>query len=80
MNKADKVKIIKTVTGGLQGKVIVNGQEFNGVMPAWNLSDEDIANVITYVYNSWGNSAKSVNPQEVKLNRVKAGASSSSTE
>jgi nitrite reductase (NO-forming) len=68
---ADKIRAIKTVTGGLQGKVKVNGAEYDGVMPAWSLSDEDIANVLTYVYNSWGNSKKDVTPQEVKTNRVK---------
>jgi nitrite reductase (NO-forming) len=69
---ADKIRAIKTVTGGLQGKVVVNGKEFDGVMPAWNLSDEEIANVLTYIYNSWGNSGKEVTPEEVKANRVKA--------
>lgn len=73
LNK-DVVRSIKTVTGGLQGKVVVNGQEFNGVMPAWSLSDEEIANVLTYVYGSWGNSGKDVTPQDVKANRAKAGS------
>jgi nitrite reductase (NO-forming) len=68
---ADKVRAIKTVTGGLQGKVKVNGQEFDGVMPAWNLSDEEIANVLTFVYNSWGNSGLDVTPKDVKAYRVK---------
>lgn len=69
---ADKIRVIKTVTGGLQGKVVVNGKEYDGVMPAWNLSDEEIANVLTYIYNSWGNSGKEVTPEEVKAHRVKA--------
>ena len=67
----DKIRAIKTVTGGLQGKVVVNGQSFEGVMPAWSLTDEEIANVLTYVYNSWSNSGKEVTPKEVKANRVK---------
>ncbi len=66
----DKVRAIKTVTGGLDGKIVVNGAEFNGVMPAWSLSDEEVANVLTYVYNSWGNSGAEVTPAEVKANRV----------
>ena len=69
---ADKVRAIKTITGGLQGKLTVNGLVFDGVMPAWSLSDEDIANVMTYLYNSWGNSGLDVTPQEVKANRVQA--------
>jgi nitrite reductase (NO-forming) len=70
---ADKIRAIQTVTGGRQGKLVVNGQEYNGVMPAWSLSDEDIANVLTFAYNSWGNSGKVVTPQEVKKHRVKPG-------
>jgi nitrite reductase (NO-forming) len=54
---------------GLSGKVVVNGNEYNGVMPAWQLPDEEIANVLTYVYNSWGNSGKEVKPEEVKAIR-----------
>jgi nitrite reductase (NO-forming) len=34
-------------------------------MPALGLSSEDIANVLTYVYHSWGNSKKTVKPSEV---------------
>ncbi len=77
---ADKIRAIKTVTGGLQGKVVVNGQEYNGVMPAWTLSDEDIANVLTYIYNSWGNSGKEVTPAEVKAHADKKGSQNKSQE
>ena len=41
-------------------------------MPAWDMSDEDIANVLTYVYNTWGNSGLEVTPAEVNEYRVKA--------
>ena len=41
-------------------------------MPAWSLSDEDIANVLTFVYSKWDNSGQDVTPQEVNANRVKA--------
>ena len=68
----DKIRAIKTVTGGLEQKLVVNGHEFNGVMPAWTLSDEDIANVLTYAYSQWGNSGLEVTPDEVKAYRVKA--------
>ncbi len=68
----DKVRAIKTVTGGLEKPLTVNGKPFNGVMPAWSLSDEDIANVLTYVYSQWDNSGQEVTPQEVNLHRVKA--------
>jgi nitrite reductase (NO-forming) len=72
LNK-DRIRTIRAVTGGLQGKIVVNGQEFNGVMPAWSLTDEEIANVLSYVYNTWGNSGKEVTTEEVKSYRVKPG-------
>ncbi len=69
---SDKIRAIKTVTGGLETKLTVNGHEFNGVMPAWSLSDEDIADVLTYVYSNWGNSGQEVTPVEVKTYRIQA--------
>ncbi len=68
---ADKIRAIKVVTGGLEGKITVNGQVYEGVMPRWDLSDEEIANVLTFVYNSWGNSGADVSPAEVQKHRVK---------
>jgi nitrite reductase (NO-forming) len=41
-------------------------------MPAWSLSDEDIADVLTYVYGNWGNSGQEVTPEEVKVHRIQA--------
>jgi len=51
--------------------VVLNGQN-NGKMPAWRqLSDVDIASVISYTRNSWGNQAPEnvVQPAEVKGER-----------
>ncbi len=66
---ANKDRAIEVLVNGLNGKISVNGKEFNGVMPAQNLSDEDIANVLTYAYSQWGNSKKVVSPAEVKSAR-----------
>nr|BFD63581.1 copper-containing nitrite reductase [Bdellovibrio sp. HM001] len=65
----NKEKSISAVIHGLEGPVKVNGKEFNSVMPAQILSDEDAANVLTYVYSMWGNSKKVVTPAEVKAVR-----------
>jgi nitrite reductase (NO-forming) len=67
---ADRIRAIKVITGGLQGKVKVNGQTYDGVMPSWTLPDQDIANVINYIYANWGNSKRVVTLDEVKANRV----------
>lgn len=65
LNK-DVNRAIRVVSFGLTGKVKVNGAEYNGVMPAWQLSDEEIANVLTYIFNTWGNSGKEILPEQVK--------------
>lgn len=62
---ADKTRAIATVLFGLTGPVTVNGQQFNSVMPALGMTDEDVANVLTYVYNNWGNAGHDVTPEEV---------------
>jgi nitrite reductase (NO-forming) len=67
---ADKGRAIGIVAGGLSGPVQVNGKLFNGQMPALNLSDEDVANVLTYVYNTWGNAGHEIKPAEVAAVRA----------
>ncbi|HEU0125379.1 MAG TPA: copper-containing nitrite reductase, partial [Flavobacterium sp.] len=52
---ADSKRAINTILHGLTGEVTVNGKKYNNIMPAQNLSDDEIANVLTYIYNSWGN-------------------------
>jgi nitrite reductase (NO-forming) len=66
---ADRRRAISTVLHGLSGSVVVNGKTFNSVMPALGLSDEDVANALTYVYNSWNNAGHDVTPAEVKAVR-----------
>lgn len=66
---ADKKRAIKTVIYGRQGAIVVNGMKFNNFMPKFPLSDDDIANVLTFVYSSFGNSGLEVTPQEVETLR-----------
>jgi len=51
--------IVRIVLHGFQGPVTVKGQQFNNVMASWGkvLKDEQIAAVLTYVRNEWGNKA-----------------------
>lgn len=60
----DMKRAMNIVKNGLSGAIVVKGEKYNGVMPALGLSDEDAANVLTYVYHSWGNSKKVVNPKD----------------
>lgn len=71
--KADYLKnvgaSIHAVIKGLQGEITVNGVKYNGVMPAQNLSNEEVANVMTYVYNNFGNDGTVVTPDMVQAQR-----------
>ena len=67
---SDKHRAIRVVLNGLQGELTVNGQKFNNSMPRFPLTDDDIANALTYVYNSFGNSCKEVSPEEVTAARA----------
>ena len=67
---ADKNRAIKIVINGRQGELVVNGQRFNNTMPKFPLTDQDIANVLTYVYNSFGNAGIEVTPEEVATLRA----------
>jgi nitrite reductase (NO-forming) len=66
---ADKKRAIRIVINGLTGPVTVNGQTFNSAMPSLGLSDEDVANALTFVYNTWNNAGHEVTPAEVKAVR-----------
>ena len=73
---ADKDRSIRAVLHGMTGEVIVNGKKFNGVMiPHNHLPDDQIANVLTYVRNSWGNSGDNVTVEQVRRIRAEAPAS-----
>ena len=74
---ANKDRAIKTVIFGRQGEVVVNGMKFNNNMPSFPLTDDDIANVLTFVYNSFGNSGLEVTAAEVAAERTHPPAPSS---
>ncbi len=68
LNK-DPKRAISAILNGLSGKITVNGQEYDSVMPAVALDDEKVANVVTYIMNSWGNKGGEITPEEVKAAR-----------
>lgn len=67
---ANSKRAINAVIHGLSGEVTVNGKKYNNIMTSQNLTDEEIANVLTYVYNSWGNSKKIITAAMVKAERA----------
>lgn len=68
---ADKERSVRIVLQGMSGDVVVNGKKFNGIMIPHNfLTDDQIANVLTFVRNSFGNSGDPVAPSLVQ--RIRA--------
>jgi len=64
----NKFRLIKVVLNGLKGPIQVEGASYNEVMPphANILSDEQIADVLTYIKSSFRNTPEIVTPEEVR--------------
>jgi ubiquinol-cytochrome c reductase cytochrome b subunit len=64
---ADPKEVIHIVLYGLQGKITVMGSKYEGMMPPWkgNLSDKQLADVISYIRGSLGNTAASVSTADL---------------
>jgi nitrite reductase (NO-forming)/hydroxylamine reductase len=61
---------VAAVINGLSGKITVNGTNYTSVMPNLSyLSDSDVADVVTYVINSFGNKGGEVNAAQVAAAR-----------
>jgi len=68
----ERSQLIQIVLKGLNQPIEVQGQTYNNVMPSFaQLTDEQIADVLTYVRNSFGNKASAVSPALVKAEREK---------
>lgn len=68
---ADKVRAIGAVLNGLTGPVTVNGNTYNSVMPPMSqLNDDEVANILTYVLNSFGNNGGQVSAADVAHQRA----------
>lgn len=70
----DHNKAISAIVHGLSGKITVNGEIYNSAMPAQALSDEEVANVVTYLLNNFGNKGGEVSPDQVKKVRASGSA------
>ncbi len=67
----DPKRAIEIALNGLSGPVTVNGKTFNSVMPPMSqLNDDEIANILTYVLNSWGNNGGAISKEEVQKTRA----------
>lgn len=69
--------LIRIQMRGLEGPITVSGKEYTFPAPMAPMgaaqSDEDVASVLTYIRNSFGNSAPPVLPEQVKMLRSEIG-------
>jgi nitrite reductase (NO-forming) len=75
---ADPKRVPNAILHGLVGKVTVNGKDYNSNMPPMNqLTDDEVANIATYVLNSWGNPGGRVTKEEAAAIRAAKPANAS---
>jgi cytochrome c551 len=71
VNKSDFMdknfeKVVCLMKNGIEGELIVDGKQFNKPMPGIpSLSDLEITEISTYIYNKWGNRRDSITLQQV---------------
>jgi mono/diheme cytochrome c family protein len=68
---ADKKRSIHQTLYGVSGEIKVNGKIYHGDMPGYDLTDEEVSDVLNYIRNSWGNKGEAVLPSEVASVRKK---------
>jgi len=72
---ADAAVPVAIVHDGLQGEIEVAGNQFQGVMPKFGgqLSDAELAAVLSYARSQWGNDASAISPSAVTEHRDRFG-------
>ena len=72
--KKNRKRAIGVILEGLSGEIKVNDVKYNGVMPAMGyLSDDEVAAILTYTTNSWGNEMAAFSAEEVAKRREATG-------
>ncbi len=63
---SDTTRAIRILCEGLSGEIIVNWKKFDGVMPPVTLNDQEVADVLNFARNTWGNQGETVTAGQVK--------------
>ena len=68
----DKFRLIQIIIKGMSDRVEIDGEFYsNNMAPHADLTDQQVADVLTYIRNNWSNKAGAVTPGEVKAARAK---------
>lgn len=68
---ADKKRAIQQTLYGVSGSMTVNGVAYNGEMNAYDLTDDQMSDLMNYIFNSFGNDQGVISPADVKAARKK---------
>jgi len=63
---AQKDRLVQLIVKGMRGEIKAGGKTYNGEMAPAGTNDEETADVINYVRNSWGNKGLPVKPKEIQ--------------
>jgi mono/diheme cytochrome c family protein len=64
---ADKKRSVVQVLKGVNGQIKVNGKTYSGEMSGFDLTDQEVSDVLNYVRNSFGNKGEAITPAQVSL-------------
>ena len=78
--QGNRREVLSAALFGLSGPITVNGKQYNGVMPSMgHLGDQQLADALSYVFASWGNSGAAVSVDEVSALREELGQTDRAT-
>lgn len=69
----DDERLVRILLHGLQGPITIGQVSWDGEMPAWSGTDDELADVLTYVRREWGHGATPVAPERVAEIRATTG-------
>lgn len=66
-NLADKNRLVQIIIKGMRGPVLSKGVQYNGEMAGVDLTDKEVADLVNYIRNTWGNKAPLIKATDVVL-------------
>lgn len=62
----DIPRLVTSVLKGVQGPTVVNGVAYYGAMQSYSLTDKQVADLLNFMRNSWGNEGDAVSPADIQ--------------
>lgn len=67
----NKKRAIQQTLYGVNTEITVNGKVYNGEMSGFDMTDQEMSDLMNYIFNSFGNKGGVITPEEVKAARKK---------